>query len=615
MTNPHMSIHAMTEPAPATQAERAPIDLVTRLGLFMALVVAPLCAYSDSPAYVLYNELLAILGFGLVFIGLSFQRALLPGWRLEPASALLAVIVLASLAAPMLHAYPLGRALSYAGVALMALLTVQLGARVVASRREALFTAVCVSLVLMGLLNTAVAAVQLFVPDWMNDVLVAVAPSNELRAIGNMRQPNHFASLQLWGCVAVVWLMQGGWLELKLRTRGRAWAAGVVLLILFVATIVGSASRTGAVGVLLLALWGGVDALLSRFHRSRLQPAVRAALIAVPAFFFAAWLALNAWMQSQGQVFFGQTRVDVQGTKSQERLNIFQDALGVLKQHLWTGTGWGDYNFVLTLTPLPERNSVPIQHTHNIFLQFVVELGLPLGVAAGLLLLAAVWLAARQGARDLRGGGICAFMLVLLIGLHSMSEFPVWYAYFLLPTALAYGICLTRGERTGSAADTNGPASQPRRAFAIAGLCMVIVAPLAALDYQRIVQISHPSPDAPPMIDRLAAGLSSPLFSGYAHYGVATALPPGPVALASAKIAARNLSDERLLVAWSRSLAAVGQVDQARFVAQRLKEYHGSIGDDFFKVCASDGAASSAQESQPFQCQGPTRTYEPSELQ
>lgn len=613
MSNPHMSIHAMTNPAPATQAERAPMDLVTRLGLFMALVVAPLCAYSDSPANVLYNELLAILGFGLVFIGLSFQRALLPGWRLEPASVLLAVIVLASLTAPLLNGYPFGRALSYAGVALMALLTVQLGGRLVAARREALFTAVCVTFVLAGLLNTVVAAVQLFVPDWMNNVLVAVAPPHELRAIGNMRQPNHFASLQLWSCAAVVWLMQSGWLEHKLRTRGRAWTVGVVLMFLFVATIVGSASRTGAVGVLLLALWGAVDALLSRFHRSRLQPAVRAVLIAVPAFFLAAWLALNAWMQSRGQVFFGQTRVDVQGAKSQERLNIFQDALGVLKQHLWTGTGWGDYNFVLTLTPLPERNSVPVQHTHNIFLQFVVELGLPLGVAAGLLLLAAVWLAARQGARDLRGVGVCAFMLVLLIGLHSMSEFPVWYAYFLLPTALAYGLCLTRGEPLAPAG-TNAPASQPRRAFAIAGLCMVIVAPLAALDYQRIVQIAHPAADAPPLIDRLAAGLSSPLFSGYAHYGVATALPPGPVPLASAKIAARDISDERLLAAWSRSLAAVGQVDQARFVAQRLKEYHGPVGDEFFQVCASAGAASAAGDSQPFQCQGPTRTYEPSEL-
>ncbi len=30
-------------------------------------------------------------------------------------------------------------------------------------------------------------------------------------------------------------------------------------------------------------------------------------------------------------------------------------------------------------------------------------------------------------------------MLVLMIGLHSLLEYPLWYAYFLLPTAFAWG--------------------------------------------------------------------------------------------------------------------------------------------------------------------------------
>ncbi len=608
-----MSTPSLTDTPPRSNTHLTPARYLTQLGLVIGLVLAPLCALADTPAYVLYNELLALLGFGLVFVGLSLEQSLLAGWRVEPASLLLLVILVAALAAPLMHGYPWARALTYSFVLLMALLAVQLGSLVSAERKERLFTETCLAFVAAGLLNAVVAFGQLFVPAWMNDVWIAVAAPSELRAIGNIRQPNHFASLQLWSCAATLWLMQGGWLESRLGSRRRAWLGGGLLLTLFVATIVASASRTGAVGVLILASWGVLDAVLARFNRSRLQPAVRKILIAVPALFVLSWLALNAWTQSRGQVFFGQTRVQVQGTRSQERLNIFHDALGVLKQHLWTGTGWGDYNFVLTLTPLPDRNIIPVEHTHNIFLQFVVELGLPLGMIAGLLLLAAVWRAARQSVRDPRGASLCAFMLVLLIGLHSMSEFPVWYTYFLLPAALAYGLCLSR-ESSAHASPGAASMSQPRTVFALAGLSMVLLAPLAAIDYQRIVQISLPSAGAPPLIDRLATGLSSPLFSGYAHYGVATSLPPGPVPLASAKIAARKISDERLLVAWAQSLAAVGQVDQARFVAQRLRELHGPLGEAFFEVCEMPAAAALAEGSKPFQCEAPSRVYDPSEL-
>ena len=33
-------------------------------------------------------------------------------------------------------------------------------------------------------------------------------------------------------------------------------------------------------------------------------------------------------------------------------------------------------------------------------------------------------------------------MLVVVVGLHSLLEYPLWYAYFLLPTAFALGLAL-----------------------------------------------------------------------------------------------------------------------------------------------------------------------------
>ena len=41
-----------------------------------------------------------------------------------------------------------------------------------------------------------------------------------------------------------------------------------------------------------------------------------------------------------------------------------------------------------------------------------------------------------------------AFMMVLMMALHSQLEYPLWYAYFLLPTALAFGLCLAARRAT-----------------------------------------------------------------------------------------------------------------------------------------------------------------------
>ncbi len=35
-----------------------------------------------------------------------------------------------------------------------------------------------------------------------------------------------------------------------------------------------------------------------------------------------------------------------------------------------------------------------------------------------------------------------ALVMVLMVTLHSLLEYPLWYSYFLLPTSFAFGLCL-----------------------------------------------------------------------------------------------------------------------------------------------------------------------------
>src|SRR5439155_17968394 len=69
--------------------------------------------------------------------------------------------------------------------------------------------------------------------------------------------------------------------------------------------------------------------------------------------------------------------------------------LTLIRMHPWAGVGFGEFNFAWTLTPFPGRPVAFFDHTHNLILQFVVELGVPLALLVLGLLLWALALALR----------------------------------------------------------------------------------------------------------------------------------------------------------------------------------------------------------------------------
>src|SRR3569833_2329770 len=49
-------------------------------------------------------------------------------------------------------------------------------------------------------------------------------------------------------------------------------------------------------------------------------------------------------------------------------------------------------------------------------------------------------------------GARAAWVMVVLIAIHSLDEYPLWYAYFLLPAAWAWGFALGSGPAPARAA-------------------------------------------------------------------------------------------------------------------------------------------------------------------
>ncbi|WP_233151648.1 PglL family O-oligosaccharyltransferase [Pelomonas sp. KK5] len=462
--------------------------------------------------------------------------------------------------------------------------------------RSTWFTTLCWSLLAAGLLSLLVSIIQVFLPDLPDGHLIARSGIPG-RAVGNMRQPNHLASLLMWSSVAAVFLADQG----SLRKADRRVALPL-LLFGFVFAVILSASRTGMVGVFLLALWGLLD--------RRLKPASRWSLVATPLMMAASWYAMYLWANSGGGHAFGaESRLASEGAGSPERMKILANAWELVKRNPWTGVGWGEFNLAWTMTPFPNRPIAFFDHTHDLPMQLAVELGIPAAVLIVGLLAWSLWRALRDSMRatDEHDAVVrrCAFMLVLMIGLHSLLEYPLWYAYFLLPAAFAFGLALgpLEDKPRGRAISLQVPAF-------IGGLAIVLGSLYAVWDYHRVVVIYVPPEHAGPLADRIEAGRKSTFFAQQADYAAATSLEPGPYALQAARSTAHNLIDTRLMMSWAQSLHATGDDDRARYVVQRLREFRNANAQQWLDMCKDVARP----EDKPFQCEPPKREYDWKEM-
>jgi hypothetical protein len=447
-----------------------------------------------------------------------------------------------------------------------------------------------------GVVNIAIALVQVFLPGWPDGEWIA-ASAIPGRAVGNLRQPNHLSSLLLWSSIGVVALVE---------LRRLALRAGWVLLAAMVFAVVLTASRTGLVSVALLALWGALDRRLSR--------PVRGLLLAAPLIYAAAWLGMAEWAAASEHTFGGAQRL-AESDISSSRFGIWSNTLALIRAQPWAGVGFGEFNLAWTLTPFPGRPVAFFDHTHNLPLQLAVELGLPL---AAVVIAALMWALAR-GARnalsapgDTGTGQRCAMMMVLMIGLHSLLEYPLWYAYFLLPAAWAWGYALQ-----GPPGERGVLGRVPAPALAWAGIALVAGAAYSVYDYARVVAIFTVSPGAPPLEQRIVIGQRSVFFAHHADYAAVTSGVPLPDPAHAFDRASHYLLDTRLMEAWARSLAERGEIDAARNLAARLREFKKPDAEEFFAPCpdaatsaasaASAAASAAAGAARPFQCELPAR--------
>jgi hypothetical protein len=412
--------------------------------------------------------------------------------------------------------------------------------------------------------------------------------------MGNLRQPNHLATLLLWSAVAVIPLLC--WSAQPSTRRVGGWVLATLFVLLLFGVVL-SGSRTGALGVAWLVAWGLFDRSLPRF--------ARALLLASPLICLAGNASLSWWASLHNLGALGMSTRVGEADISNARFSIWSNALALIAEQPWLGVGFGNFNFAWTLTPFPDRNPQFFDHAHNLPLHLAVELGVPLALLVVGLLLWGLWQAFVRSRGVPGPEGIArraCFVMVLMMGWHSMLEYPLWYAYFLLPTAFMWGLCLSP-----PSADAGGdPApARPSPWLAGGGVAMIIAAVVALWDYSRVVAIFAPTQDnRATLVERIVEGRHSWFFAHHADYALVTTIDGAAAVPGAFDRATHFLLDTRLMIAWANGLAARGDVDRARHIAARLREFRNPGAKDFFAPC--DGATVA---DKPFQCSPPERRY------
>lgn len=246
-------------------------------------------------------------------------------------------------------------------------------------------------------------------------------PAPPSRFHGNLGQPNQLASLLCLGVVACAWLHErrrlAGWV---------AWGWAVLLAIGLALT----ESRTSWVVVLI-----SLGMLLVLRKRLAIPRSLMAGALSWAGVFTLCVLVLpsvNVWLGRAAELR------SLRGISTAEaRFEFWVKLWEALTLRPWSGYGWMQTSFAqFSPDPYAMVSDGTIRHAHNLVVDLGVELGIPLGLAVCTVL--AVWvISAVRRVGQLQQLWILLFVVAL--GVHAMLEFPLHYAYFLLPLGLMLG--------------------------------------------------------------------------------------------------------------------------------------------------------------------------------
>lgn len=284
-----------------------------------------------------------------------------------------------------------------------------------------------------GMLSALAGLIQHYQISTPVDFLIARKGSAAV--YGNLAQPNHYAAQIALALASVTYLFGR-------RRLGGLVAGGCIAALLLVSAFAGSRSPW-----LYLAAFTILALLVRQFRRD--DESRRLAFVAMwllPGFLVAQGVAILI-VPAEGLQVTSAQRVFQVASGIDARIQLWGDAWGMFLDAPILGSGWGQFSWHHFVNQaLTGASAAPglFNHAHNLALHLLAETGM-----IGFLVIfgaVVIWLLdLRKVAIDARWWWLLALLAV--IGIHSLLEYPLWYAHFLGPAALLIGLGAQRTVR------------------------------------------------------------------------------------------------------------------------------------------------------------------------
>jgi O-antigen ligase len=384
----------------------------------------------ENPLTTFYQEwwsaLLGVLALTLLLAREFWQRAEIP--RIAQLPAALIVVLLLQLVLGKIAYFD--QALLYALYFLFATLLMVLGGRLRDCFGLAKLAQVLAIFLLIGAgLNALIGVLQHF--QWHTPLDNVIAADTGI-LYGNLAQHNHYADYIAMGLISLGLLFQQGKLKM-------VYVAGLAALLLFVMTL--SASRSSWLYLLMMC---GLAWWLAR-RDAALRPLLRYSLSLIAGFglmHFVVQLPFMAGVSSTDTLERMPSLFNNDAGASSTvwmKFYMWHEAWLMFTQSPWLGVGFGQFAWHhFQLLPVLRVNYISglYNNAHNLIFQLAAEAGI-----GGLLALfgsLGIWF---YGIRrvTLTAAHWWGYSLLGVLAIHSLLEYPLWYAYFLAVAAILLG--------------------------------------------------------------------------------------------------------------------------------------------------------------------------------
>ncbi|OTG67154.1 O-antigen ligase family protein [Acinetobacter silvestris] len=286
----------------------------------------------------------------------------------------------------------------------------------------------------VGLISSLIAILQWLQLSHYFSPYMNILKGN--RPFANFGQPNNLATFLTLGTLACLYFYE------------KRIVPNVILIpsaLILIFTIALTQSRTSWVVCLFILLYWGVK----QYQQPKRFGWIK--LLAWTAIFigFISFLpSLNHLLEAISNQQIAETASVVERASSGYlRLDMWSQMLVAISEQPWLGYGWNQTGIaqITAFDVYPSHEW--IKSAHNVILDLLVWNGIPIG--ALILLYLTCWLYwLNKGVQDLES--VIAILMVCAILIHALLEFPIHYAYFLLPLGFLLGVIQARYARLPS---------------------------------------------------------------------------------------------------------------------------------------------------------------------